>query len=150
MLGLLCILYFLNSQFSLTYHFLYFFLSSFPLNSPFLTSLVTRLFLFLPSLFSWSLCVLSIFMGTIPFIPNINLRWFSFFAFAFHQTFLSTIGTQHVLAVYRWVHSHYLLAVGSGFSPTTCLAANFFPFLGKSLSGHNTTISLFLLTKNPH
>ena len=41
--------------------------------------------------------------GTVPFIPNINLRWFSFFSFAFHQPFLSTIGTQYVLAVYRWV-----------------------------------------------
>ena len=46
--------------------------------------------------------------------------------------------------------SHYLLAVGSGFSPTTCLATNFFPFLGKSQSGHNTTIYLFLLTTNPY
>ena len=125
-------MYTLFSQLSILsyFHFLSLFLSFFTFNSLFLTSLVTRLFLFLSSLFSWLLCVLPIFMGIVPFIPNINLMWFPFFVLTFHQPFFSVAGTQHILTVYRWVHSHYLLAVGCGFSPTTCLVTNLFSIFG--------------------
>ena len=92
--------------------------------------------------------ILPIFMDIVHFIPKNNLRWFPLLLLL-SPTILSVAGTQHVLTVYRWVHSHYLLAVGSGFTPTTCLVENFIPLLGKSQSSHNTTISLFLLTTNP-
>ena len=46
----------------------------------------------LSSLFSWSLCCLSrhvpIFMGTVPFILNINPRLFPFSTLAFHKHFV--------------------------------------------------------------
>ena len=162
MLGLPCILYFLNSLFSFTFLFL----SSFPFQLPILILLGTVFFtplLTLLSIVEWlmlcpSLILVSVpplIMGIVPFIPKFNPRWFCFFTLAFHQTFcpLQAFGQylhRNILAMCRWVQFHYPLTTRSGFSLTTCLTTNFFPLLGKSQSGHNTTISIFHLMANLH
>ena len=100
MLGLPCILYFLNFLFSFTFHIFFLFLSSFTFNWLFLTSSVTGLLLFFlcsSHFLILFIVVLSfllpllidvpIFIEIVPFIPEVNPRWFPFFAFTFHQPF---------------------------------------------------------------
>ena len=109
----------------------------------------------LVTMFSLLPCVLPHIRGYCSFYTKDQAQVISLFCPCFPPTILSTIGIQPTPITYCSGHVkvgslHYLLAASSGFSPTTCLATNIFPFLGKSQSSHNTTISFFLLTANHH
>ena len=144
MLGLSCILYFRHSLFSFTFPFLVLFLSSFTFNSLFWFSWL--LCSSCSPLFDDCCCVVPIFMDIVPFIPKINPRWFPFSSLTFisHCIYCRHSTNTHNVLFWSCIggFTPLPLAARSGFSPTTCLATNFFPLLGKSQSNHYFSLSL--------